>query len=61
MSKKNIDAHTPKREVNNVAPKQHRVDRAESQKNQGDRVVKWIFGVLIFLAIIYMIWTFYIM
>ena len=31
---------------------------AKKQEEQGKKVVAWIFGALIVLAIIYMIWTF---
>ena len=31
---------------------------AKKQEEQGKKVVAWIFGVLIVLAIVYMIWTF---
>ena len=31
---------------------------AKKQEEQGKRVVEWIFGGLIVLAIIYLIWTF---
>lgn len=51
------DKHIPAHEVNNVESKKHRSDRIEQQKEQGDKVVKWIFGVLVVLALIYMAWT----
>ncbi len=31
---------------------------AKKQEEQGKKVVMWIFGALIVLAIIYLIWTF---
>ena len=31
---------------------------AKKQEEQGKKVVAWIFGALIVLAIVYMIWTF---
>jgi hypothetical protein len=31
---------------------------AKKQEEQGRKVVMWIFGILIALAIVYMIWTF---
>ena len=31
---------------------------AKKQEEQGKRVVNWIFGGLILLAVIYLIWTF---
>lgn len=33
----------------------------EKQAKQGDRIVKWIIGVLILLAIFYIIWAFFMM
>ena len=30
---------------------------AKKQEEQGKKVVNWIFGVLVVLALIYMIWT----
>lgn len=59
-NKKDQAKHVAAKEVNNVAPKKHRADREEVQKSQGDKVVKWIFGVLVALAIIYMIWSMFI-
>ena len=38
----------------------HRSDREVQQKQQGDKVVKWIFGSLVVLAIIYMVWSMFI-
>lgn len=34
---------------------------AKKQEENGKKVVNWIFGVLILLAIIYLVWTFSIM
>ena len=31
---------------------------AKKQEEKGKKVVSWIFGVLIVLAVIYLIWTF---
>lgn len=52
--------HIPNHEVRNVAGKKHRSDREVQQKQQGDKVVKWIFGSLVVLAIIYMVWSMFI-
>ena len=30
---------------------------AEKQAQKGDKIVKWIFGVLILLAVVYMFWA----
>ncbi len=59
MTKK-ASKHIPNREVRNVDSKKHRVDREEKQKQHGDKVVMWVFGALIVLAIIYMVWSMYI-
>ena len=59
MTKK-ASKHTPNHEVRNVAGKKHRLDREVQQKQQGDKVVKWIFGSLVVLAIIYMVWSMFI-
>ena len=56
MTKK-ASKHIPNHEVRNVAGKKHRSDREVQQKQQGDKVVKWIFGSLVVLAIIYMVWS----
>ena len=45
--------------MNAAEKKVVREKRDEKQKNQGDSVVKWIFGILVALAIIYMIWSMY--
>ncbi|AGB27519.1 hypothetical protein Prede_0121 [Prevotella dentalis DSM 3688] len=58
-NKKKNGAHIPVREVNAAEKKVVREKRDEKQKNQGDSVVKWIFGILVALAIIYMIWSMY--
>ena len=31
---------------------------AKKQEEQGKNVMKWIFGVLIGLAVVYLVWTF---
>lgn len=38
--------------------KLYRERREKKQKQQGEAIVKWIFAALIFLAIIYIIYTF---
>lgn len=60
MTKKKRRPQEPVREINAVSKEVKRVKREEKQKTQGDVVVKWIFGGLLALAIIYMIWTMYI-
>lgn len=59
-NKKEQKKHVPVREVNVAAPAKKRIDHQEKQKSQGENVVKWIFGVLVALAIIYMVWTVFI-
>ncbi len=59
-NKKEQLKHVPVREVNNVTTTKKRTEHKEKQKNQGESVVKWIFGVLVALAIIYMIWSMFI-
>ena len=59
MTKK-ASKHIPNREVRNVDSKKHRIDREEKQKANGDKVVMWVFGVLIALAVIYMVWSMYV-
>ena len=59
MTKK-ASKHIPNHEVRNVAGKKHRSDREVQKKQQGDKVVKWIFGSLVVLAIIYMVWSMFI-
>lgn len=59
MTKK-ASKHIPNHEVRNVAGKKHRSDREVQQRQQGDKVVKWIFGSLVVLAIIYMVWSMFI-
>lgn len=48
------------REINAVSKEVKRVKHEEKQKTQGDIVVKWIFGGLIVLAIIFTIWSMYV-
>lgn len=56
MSKKK-EKYVPATEVNNVDSKVHRARHEEKQKDKGEKVVLWIFIVLIVLAIIYVAWT----
>ena len=59
-NKKEQLKHVPVREVNNTTTTKKRTEHKEKQKTQGESVVKWIFGVLVALAIIYMIWSMFI-
>lgn len=59
-NKKDQAKHIPTKEVNNVENKKQGANREEQQKTQGDKVVKWIFGALVLLAIIYMVWSMFI-
>ena len=57
MTKKKRNPKEPVREINAVAREVKREKREVKQKTQGDSVVKWIFGALLVLAILYMVWT----
>ncbi|EFA42940.1 hypothetical protein HMPREF0645_2690 [Hallella bergensis DSM 17361] len=57
MTKKKRNPQEPVREINAVAREVKREKREVKQKIQGDSVVKWIFGALLVLAILYMVWT----
>lgn len=59
-NKKEQLKHIPAKEVNAASTTKKRVEHRDKQKNQGELVVKWIFGVLVALAIIYMIWSMFI-
>ncbi len=59
-NKKEQKKHVPVKEVNNVTTTKKRTEHKEKQKSQGESVVKWIFGVLVALAVIYMIWSMFI-
>ncbi len=59
-NKKEQAKHVAKKEVSNVEIRKKRSDHQEKQKDQGEKVVKWIFGGLVVLAIIYIIWTFFV-
>ena len=59
-NKKEQAKHVAAREVNTVATHKNPPEREEKQKSQGDTVVKWIFGVLVVLAVVYMIWSMFI-
>ena len=59
-NKKEQLKHIPAREVNASSTAKKREEHQDRQKNQGELVVKWIFGVLVALAVIYMIWSMFI-
>ncbi len=44
-------------EINATSKEVKRENRLIKQKTTGDKVVKWIFAILILLAIAYMIWA----
>ncbi len=56
-NKKEQKKHVPAKEVKQMTTAKKRSEHNEKQKSQGESVVKWIFGVLVALAIIYMIWS----
>lgn len=60
MSKKKVEKHPVVHEVNPVVQPRKLEKHEDKQEMQGDKVVKWIFGVLIALAILYVIWSMYI-
>ncbi len=63
MSKKKVDKHPVVHEVNPVGKTTKpasQQSREQKQKDQGEVVVKWVFGTLVVLAILYVIWTMYI-
>ncbi len=60
MSKKRVEKHPVVHEVNQVVQPRKRENHDDKQKDQGDKVVKWVFGVLIALAILYVIWSMYV-
>ena len=60
MSKKKVEKHPVVHEVNPAVQPRKRENHEDKQKNQGDKVVKWIFGVLIALAVLYVIWSMYV-
>lgn len=57
MNKNKTNPHEPVREINSMSREVKRMNREEKQKIHGATIVKWIFSVLILLAILYMIWT----
>lgn len=60
MSKKKVDKHPVVHEVTQTArPRKHQ-NHEQKQKDKGEVVVKWIFGVLFALSILYIIWSMYI-
>ena len=60
MSKKKVDKHPVVHEVNQMARPRKRQNHEQKQKDKGEVVVKWIFGVLFALSILYIIWSMYI-
>lgn len=60
MSKKKVDKHPVAHEVPQTARPRERQNHEQKQKDHGEVVVKWIFGVLFALSILYIIWTMYI-
>lgn len=57
-NKKDAAKHVAATGVNNVAKTVKRTEQVQKSKDKGDVIIKWIFGVLIVLAILYMIWSF---
>lgn len=60
MSKKKVDKHSVVHEVTQTARPRKRQNHEQKQKDKGEVVVKWIFGVLFALSILYIIWSMYI-
>ncbi len=60
MSKKKVEKHPVVHEVNPVVQPRKREKHEDKQKDQGGKVVKWIFGALIALAVLYVIWSMYV-
>lgn len=60
MSKKKVDKHPVVHEVTQTAHPRKRQNHEQKQKDKGEVVVKWIFGVLFALSILYIIWSMYI-
>ncbi len=60
MSKKKVEKHPVVHEVNKVVRAQKRENHEQKQKDQGEVVVKWIFGILMALAVLYVIWSMYV-
>ncbi len=59
--KKKSNPHAPVREINASKPVAvKKQEHATKQEKEGDKVVKIIFGALIVLAIIFMIYSVYI-
>lgn len=58
-NKKDQAKHVAVKEVNNKTVNVKRTEHQEKQKDMGEKIVKWIFGVLIALAVIYMVWSFF--
>ena len=60
MSKKKVDKNPVVHEVTQTARPRKRQNHEQKQKDKGEVVVKWIFGVLFALSILYIIWSMYI-
>ena len=60
MSKKKVDKQPVVHEVTQTARPRKRQNHEQKQKDKGEVVVKWIFGVLFALSIPYIIWSMYI-
>lgn len=57
MSKNKTNPHEPVREINSVSRESKRMNREEQQKIHGATIVKWIFGLLILLATLCIMWA----
>lgn len=57
-NKKEQAKHVAAKSVNTVSTNKKRTEHQAKQKDQGEKIVGWIFGVLILLAVLYVIWTF---
>ncbi len=56
--KKKIDPHAPVREINAAKPVAVKKEtHAKKEEQEGSKVVKWIFGILVALAVAFMIWS----
>lgn len=60
MSKNKKNPHEPVRVINAETRTVKREKHVVEEKTKGDTVVKWLFGVLIVLAVAYMVWSMYI-
>lgn len=60
MSKNKKDPHEPVKVINGETRTVKHEKHEAQERTKGDTVVKWIFGVLIALAVAYMVWSMYI-